>query len=152
MIAENTSKNTHNIVVRLLDDEQGHKVILDVPCGEGAFTKRMLAQGADVFSADCLDILRLPHEQFSIVDMDRELPYPDEVFDAVVCTDGIEHLERPFDFIKECYRIIRKGGVISTSNLMALRSRWRWLRTGFHQGEKTPLPRSQSVHTPHGSR
>jgi hypothetical protein len=33
--------------------------------------------------------------------------------------------------------------IISTPNLTALRSRWRYLLTGFHQGEKTPLDESQ---------
>jgi 2-polyprenyl-3-methyl-5-hydroxy-6-metoxy-1,4-benzoquinol methylase len=48
------------------------------------------------------------------------------MFDAVVSIDGIEHIERPFDFIRECRRMIRKDGVliISTPNLTALRSRW----------------------------
>jgi 2-polyprenyl-3-methyl-5-hydroxy-6-metoxy-1,4-benzoquinol methylase len=148
VIAENTSKNTHNVVEELLGDVANRKVVLDVPCGEGAFTKRMLDRGADVFSADCVNILKLPHAQFSTVNMDERLPYDDATFDAVVCIDGIEHIERPFDFIKECQRIIRPGGVliISTPNLTALRSRWRYLLTGFHQGEKSPL--DESTHTP----
>lgn len=147
-IPENTSRNTHNVVAELLmEDADGH-VILDVPCGEGAFSKRMLDRGADVFSADCENIIRIPHAQFSLVDMNGRLPYSDAMFDAVVCIDGIEHIERPFDFIKECQRIIRKGGmlIISTPNLTALRSRWRYLLTGFHQGEKSPL--DESNYTP----
>ena len=141
VIAENTSKNTHNVVAELLDEEPGEKVILDIPCGEGAFSKRMLEKGCDVFSADCLSIIKIQHREFSVVDMNARLPYADHMFDAVVCIDGIEHIERPFDFIKECHRVIREGGVliISTPNLTALRSRWRWLLTGFHQGEKSPL-------------
>ena len=148
VIAENTSKNTHNVVAELLGEVADGKRVLDVPCGEGAFTKRMLESGADVFSADYLNILRIPHEQFSVVDMNQRLPYADAMFDAVVCIDGIEHIERPFDFIRECQRIIRKGGVliISTPNLSALRSRWRYLLTGFHQGEKSPL--DESHYTP----
>ena len=145
VIPENTSRNTHNVVAELVGDVADGKVVLDLPCGEGAFTKRMLESGADVFSADFLNILRIPHEQFSVVDMNQRLPYADAAFDAVVCIDGIEHIERPFDFIRECQRIIRKGGVliISTPNLSALRSRWRYLLTGFHQGEKSPLDESE---------
>lgn len=145
VIPENTSKNTHNVVAELVGDVADGKVVLDLPCGEGAFTKRMLDSGADVFSADFLNILRIPHSQFSVVDMNQRLPYADAMFDAVVCIDGIEHIERPFDFIRECQRIIRKGGVliISTPNLSALRSRWRYLLTGFHQGEKSPLDESE---------
>lgn len=145
VIAENTSKNTHNVVAQLLDEDRNHRVVLDLPCGEGAFSKRMLERGADVFSADCLNIIKIPHPQFSLVDMNERLPYADAMFDAVVCIDGIEHIERTFDFIRECRRITRKGGVliISTPNLTALRSRWRYLLTGFHQGEKSPLDESQ---------
>jgi 2-polyprenyl-3-methyl-5-hydroxy-6-metoxy-1,4-benzoquinol methylase len=141
VIPENTSKNTHNVVAELLGEVANRKAVLDLPCGEGAFSQRMLQQGADVFSADCLNIIQIPPAQFSLVNMDEKLPYDDATFDAVVCIDGIEHIERPFDFIRECQRIIRKGGVliISTPNLSALRSRWRYLLTGFHQGEKSPL-------------
>ncbi len=140
VIAENTSKNTHNVVAELLGEVANRKV-LDLPCGEGAFSKRMFESGADVFSADFLNIIKIPHAQFSSVDMNARLPYADAMFDAVVCIDGIEHIEKPFDFIRESRRIIRKGGVliISTPNLSALRSRWRYLLTGFHQGEKSPL-------------
>ena len=149
VIAENTSKNTHNVVAELVGEEPDRKVILDLPCGEGAFSKRMLERGADIFSADCLNIIRIPHPQFSLVDMNERLPYADDTFDAVVCIDGIEHIERTFDFIRECRRITRTGGalIISTPNLTALRSRWRYLLTGFHQGEKSPLDESQ--HTPY---
>ena len=149
VIAENTSKNTHNVVAELLSEDANHRVILDLPCGEGAFSKRMLERGADIFSADCLNIIKISHSQFSLVDMNGTLPYADAMFDAVVCIDGIEHIERPFDFIKECRRITRKGGVliISTPNLTALRSRWRYLLTGFHQGEKSPL--DEAEYTPY---
>jgi SAM-dependent methyltransferase len=102
-------------------------------------------KGADIFSADCLNIIKIPNPQFSLVDMNGRLPYAAAMFDAVVCIDGIEHIERPFDFIRECRRITRQGGmlIISTPNLTALRSRWRYLLTGFHQGEKSPLDESQ---------
>jgi 2-polyprenyl-3-methyl-5-hydroxy-6-metoxy-1,4-benzoquinol methylase len=141
VIPENTSKNTHNVVAQLLGEVAEGKVVLDLPCGEGAFTKRMFDSGADVFSADAVNIIQIPHAQFARVDMNQRLPYDDGMFDAVVCIDGIEHIERPFDFIRECQRILRQDGVliISTPNLSALRSRWRYLLTGFHQGEKSPL-------------
>jgi 2-polyprenyl-3-methyl-5-hydroxy-6-metoxy-1,4-benzoquinol methylase len=141
VIAENTSPNTHNVVAELLGEIAPQQCVLDVPCGEGAFTKRMLERGVDVFSADYENIIRIPHPKFSFADMNARLPYADGAFDAVICIDGIEHIERPFDFIRECQRILRKGGVliVSTPNLSALRSRWRYLLTGFHQGEKSPL-------------
>ena len=51
------------------------------------------------------------------------------------------YIERPFDFVAECRRVVRDDGwlVISTPNISSLRSRWRWLLTGFHNKCKTPL-------------
>lgn len=144
-IPENTSKNTHKVVAEMLAEEENCQRILDLPCGAGAFTRRMLMQGAeDVIAADCQNILQFSYDKFALADMNRRLDFPDNTFDAVVCIDGIEHVERPFDFIEEARRVLRRGGVlvISTPNLMALRSRWRWLLTGFHQGEKIPLDES----------
>ena len=61
--------------------------------------------------------------------------------DAVGSNEGIEHVERPFDFVAECARVLRPGGrlFLSTPNVSSLRSRWRWLWTGFHNKGKVPL-------------
>lgn len=41
--------------------------------------------------------------------------FPDKIFDYVVAGELIEHLERPQDFIKEAYRILKPGGVLALS-------------------------------------
>ena len=152
-IPENTSKNTHNVVFELLAEEADCRKVLDVPCGAGAFTKRLLDVGVRVVAADCQNILHLDGADFASVAMNEALPFAEDEFDAIVCIDGIEPITRPFDFINECRRITRRGGVliISTPNLMALRSRWRWLLTGFHQGEKIPLDESRPTPLHHVS-
>lgn len=138
---EHTSRNTHAVVERLLAACEGVHEVLDVPCGEGAFTRRLRTAGYRVTSADVQDFLRVEDATFARADMNEPLPWPDGTFDAVVCIDGIEHLERPFDFVLECHRILRPGGMLllSTPNISALRSRWRYLLTGFHNKGKTPL-------------
>lgn len=141
-IRENASKNTHNVVAELLlEDGAAVKKVLDLPCGEGALTKRLLDKGIEVSAGDCADIIRIPGANFRKCDMNQPLPFPDGHFDAVACVDGIEHIERPFDFIRECRRIIRSKGIliVSTPNISALRSRWRWTLTGFHNKCKSPL-------------
>ncbi len=140
-VPENAAKNTHNVVADLLFENGDCKVILDIPCGAGAFTKRLLERGVEAHSADCANSIRVEDARFRIADMNAELPYKSGKFDAVVCIDGLEHVERPFGFIRECRRITRGGGIliISTPNTSALRSRWRWLLTGFHNKCKTPL-------------
>jgi 2-polyprenyl-3-methyl-5-hydroxy-6-metoxy-1,4-benzoquinol methylase len=138
---ELTSKNTHAVVARLLQAETQCRVVLDIPCGEGAFLERLRELGLDGRGSDIVNRLAVPGAPFTAADMNAPLPFPDGAFDAVVCIDGIEHLERPFDFVRECRRILRPGGLLlaSTPNISALRSRWRWLLTGFHNKGKVPL-------------
>lgn len=140
-IPENTSKNTHNAIEKLLLEDKTCKKVLDIPSGAGAFTHRVLAKGIEVHSSDIENIMMVENRNFMKADMNRTLPYEDNTFDAIVCIDGIEHIERPFDFIRECYRVLRHGGklIISTPNIHALRSRWRWFLTGHHNKCKTPL-------------
>ncbi|MBU8923455.1 MAG: methyltransferase domain-containing protein [Bacteroidales bacterium] len=165
-IPENTSKNTHNVVMRLLEEnlsvkrtdtpaapeDNAEKLcsplcgarILDIPCGAGAFTDRLLRAKAEVHSADIENILQIQAGNFSQADMNDTLPYDDEFFDAIVCIDGIEHLEKPTDFIRETVRTLSPGGtlILSTPNISSLRSRSRFLFTGHHNKCKTPLDES----------
>jgi 2-polyprenyl-3-methyl-5-hydroxy-6-metoxy-1,4-benzoquinol methylase len=138
---ELTSRNTHAVVARLLQAEPQCVRVLDIPCGEGAFLERVREMGREGHGADIVNRAALPAASFTGADMNAPLPFPDRSFDAVVCIDGIEHLERPFDFVRECHRVIRPGGVliVSTPNISALRSRWRYLLTGFHNKGKVPL-------------
>ena len=107
---EDAATNTHNVVEKLLDEEKSN-VILDIPCGRGAFSKWLLDKKLDVFSSDIESIVQFNQNNFNIADMNQRLPYNDEKFDSVVCIDGIEHIERQFDFIRECHRIIKKNGI-----------------------------------------
>jgi 2-polyprenyl-3-methyl-5-hydroxy-6-metoxy-1,4-benzoquinol methylase len=140
-IGENTTPGTHEIVADWVFEQAGHCRVLDIPSGEGAFTKRCLAQGLQVVSADCEPMCAVPEATFSQVDMNCPLPHEEDSFDTVVCIDGIEHIERPFDFAEECARVLRPGGslVVTTPNITSLRSRWRWLLTGFHNKCRSPL-------------
>jgi ubiquinone/menaquinone biosynthesis C-methylase UbiE len=139
-IPDNTSKNTHNVVESLLMEDSPGK-ILDIPSGAGAFTSRMLNQSVEVYSADIQNILMIDNDNYIKADMNEKLPFEDESFDSVVCIDGIEHLENPFQFVREACRITRISGtiIISTPNINALRSRWRWFWTSHHNKCKSPL-------------
>ncbi|HXQ27964.1 MAG TPA: class I SAM-dependent methyltransferase [Gemmatimonadales bacterium] len=138
---ELTSPNTHAVVARLLAAESACARVLDIPCGEGAFLARAQRAGHVGYGVDIANRLEGRGVRFARADMNGGLPFAAGAFDAVVCIDGIEHLERPFDFVHECRRVLRPGGVliVSTPNISALRSRWRWLLTGFHNKQKVPL-------------
>lgn len=140
-IDANAAKNTHRVVADLLCEEKNCRTVLDIPCGAGAFAGMMSGSGITVYSADCENLFELKEGHFDIADMNKPFPYRDGQFDAVVSIDGIEHIENPFNFIRECRRVLRPGGscIISTPNISSFRSRARWLWTGFHNKNKTPL-------------
>jgi len=156
MIKESAAKNTHNVVEEMLFKPNSRKVVtcnrvLDVPCGDGAFTARLRKRNVTVISGDIVDNIKkyIPEAQFVFVDMDIPFPFEDNSFTDVVCIDGIEHIERQFDFIRECNRVLELNGsvIISTPNISSARSRWRYFLTGQHNKYKSPL--SESVITPY---
>jgi 2-polyprenyl-3-methyl-5-hydroxy-6-metoxy-1,4-benzoquinol methylase len=137
----NAAKKAHDVVLReLLARCSGGRVI-DAPCGGGHLARRLSAAGLDVTGLD-IDPPPPPVEfSFERADLSGALPLADATVDAFVSVEGIEHLERPFDFVRECRRVMRDDGllVITTPNVSSLRSRWRWLLTGFHHKCKYAL-------------
>ncbi|MEK6806071.1 MAG: class I SAM-dependent methyltransferase [Pseudomonadota bacterium] len=121
---------THPRVLELLHKHlqpfQGAKV-LDMPCGSGLFSKWMQEQGLKVTPMDIEDVRPFHHDpaQRVLGDANRGLPFPDGQFDAVVTVEGIEHLENPSFFLRECARVVRPGGhvVLTTPNVDAIKSR-----------------------------
>ncbi len=39
-----------------------------------------------------------------------QIPCNDDVFDSAICTAVLEHLEEPEQAIRECFRVLKKGG------------------------------------------
>ncbi len=72
-IPENTSKNTHNIVGKLVLNIPKCKRVLDIPSGAGAFTQRMQEHGIEVHSADIENILMVNNPNFRIADMNQAI-------------------------------------------------------------------------------
>ena len=139
--AKRAARGTHEVILDMVRRLADCRRVLDVPCGKGAFTRSLVDRGYEVLSLDCVDELEVEGSTFLQGDMNERLPLDDGELDAVVCIDGIEHIERPYDFARECFRVLRPGGnlIVSTPNISSLRSRWRWLLTGFHHGRKAPL-------------
>lgn len=144
----NTSLNTHNIIETLFrqrysDPKLPRVKVLDIPCGKGDFTERLLRDQINVTSGDIVPELKpsLQNAQFAEINMDEKFPFDDQHFTDIICIDGIEHIERQFDFVRECNRVLALSGrvIISTPNVSAARSRWRYFLTGHHNKCKSPL-------------
>ncbi len=109
---------------------------LDIGAGHGDLIQ-FVRQEFSVTARACdytPDLIREPGVPVDIADLDIEgLPYPDAQFDLVTCTEVIEHLEHFRRTFRESYRVLRPGGifVVSTPNVLSLRSRIRYLFFGF---------------------
>ena len=116
--------------------------VVDVPCGAGAFLQRLKDAGfEDVVGVDIENELSIDHEAFVQGDMTQRLPMDTGSVDTVVCIDGTEHIGRQQDFVREVARTLKPGGefIVSTPNISAIRSRWKWLMTGHHHKCSAPL-------------
>ncbi len=109
--------------------------LLDAPAGEGVLVQQLM--GVHEITAVDLDedFFRL-HGQvpFKKVDLNGVLPFGEASFDYVSCVEGIEHLENPFLCVREFARVLKSGGtlVITTPNIMSIKSRTRFLFYGYH--------------------
>lgn len=80
------------------------------------------------------DLMTIGDLRVEVVDLNTQgLPYADRSFDLITCTEVIEHLEDFRAAIREISRVLRPGGVliVSTPNVLNLRSRLRYLFFGF---------------------
>ena len=145
-LAAGTARGTLRRLEHLLSDIPADAHILDAPAGQGAWSKRLAERGYRVTALN-LDrqAFRVPHIPLVIGDMNHPLPFADETFHAVMCVDGIEHLENPYAVLREFHRILKPAGalLLTTPNISALRSRMKYLLTGFHNKRKRPLAETQ---------
>lgn len=137
----NTSRNTLETLAAWIG-AVGARRVLDVPCGEGALLALLRPTVPELTGGDLeTPCSPLPQVSYVRIDLQGEWPLADGAYDGVVCADGIEHLENPFHLIREAGRVLTADGRlwISTPNITAIRSRWRFLWSGFHNKFKRPL-------------
>lgn len=135
-IALNASPQTHERVLSWFAVYARGRVF-DCPAGGGALTYELAAMGFAVVAADIDPRAGRGVGLRLCADLRRPLPFAGGTFDYVACVEGIEHLERPVDALREMRRLLRPGGRLvrvgfSIERLEASRTvrssvPWAWL-------------------------
>jgi SAM-dependent methyltransferase len=89
--------------------------LLDIGCGTGALAAEAARRGAEAIGIDFAPSMvaeaaqRHPGVEFRAGDAEA-IPLPDASVDAVTCSFGMLHMERPERVLAEVARVLRSGG------------------------------------------
>ena len=137
MRREMAIRGTHDGVMKVLTGAvapAGAPRVLDIGAGAGALSEKLLAAGYSVGACDFVP------EQFDVpgvagekCDETGRLPFADGAFDAAVAVEVLEHVDGHERFFAEAARVLKPGGrlLFTTPNILSLKSRMRFLLTGF---------------------
>jgi SAM-dependent methyltransferase len=106
-------------------------IILDAPAGSGLLSEKIKKKGGTVIAADISTVRSNKIDRIKI-DLNMPFPFKNEIFDKIVCVEGIEHIENPNFLLREFSRTLKNKGILilTTPNTNNIRSRLKFLLTG----------------------
>lgn len=128
---------------------------LDVGSGKGELLGAIRVRfGLQTHACDSTaSLMQDKTQRVDLVDLNAsKLPHLENRFALVTCIETIEHLEHTRPLLREILRVLEPGGVaiISTPNILNLRSRLRYLFTGFFNLFGPLKINDRHVHNPAG--
>ena len=156
--SELSTPRIHQAILSAIDQAAPRNLsgdYLDVGSGKGELLKLIGARyNVRCFACDyTAHLMKVQGQPVDIVDLNHDsLPYSDHRFALVTSAETIEHLEHYRETIREIHRVLRPGGlaIISTPNILNLRSRLHYLMFGFPSLFGPLLVGEQDVHSPRG--
>ena len=133
-------------LARLLDVKKGMH-ILDLACGQGFFSRKFAALGADVVGADISKELiaaatkRSPKIPFHATPADKLAFAQGETFDAVTIVLAIQNIENMQGVFAEAWRVLKPGGrmiLVLNHPVFRIPKRSSW---GFDESQNTQYRR-----------
>lgn len=93
-----------------------NKKVLDIGCGKGLLSSLIQKQNNNVIGIDISDKALKETERKGIkvkkVNLEDGLPFSNDGFDCVVCSEVIEHLFDPLKLLKEIRRVLKNDGLV----------------------------------------
>src|SRR5271169_3958306 len=108
--------NFRNWMHAQLRDIAGNATILEVGCGDGSFTRSLAEHSPRVTAVDISasqierNARARPEIKFLQHDVAQALPFADEAFDVIWCSEVLEHLFGPGFALREMQRVLARGG------------------------------------------
>ena len=104
--------------MQMLDPKHGDQ-ILDVGCGLGYFTDMLNSDGAVCTGIDldkeCIEYCqRSMRGTYQVADVTK-LPFKDNSFNKILCTEVLEHIEENGGVLDEIVRVTKDGGIVVAS-------------------------------------
>ncbi len=83
--------------------------LIDIGCGSKPYARMMQPFATDHIGVDHEGSLH-GKDNVDLSGTAYDIPVPDASFDSAICTSVLEHLEEPELALRECFRVLRKGG------------------------------------------
>ncbi|MFC2101501.1 class I SAM-dependent methyltransferase [Bacteroidota bacterium] len=106
------------------------KMVIDFPAGSGVTSRILRDLGANPVAFDLFpEYFQLEGLTCQRADIRSGIPVEDEVADALVCQEGIEHFSDQYQAFREFNRVLKQGGLLlmTTPNYSNLRSKISYL-------------------------
>ena len=109
-------ENLRRFIAAFSNGENPIKV-LDIGCGLGHFLLEARqygweTHGTEINKSAVKYLEKYPQLNVQIGNTEEQMNFPDKYFDVITMFGIIEHLVNPIDAIRECYRLLKPGGVL----------------------------------------
>jgi SAM-dependent methyltransferase len=123
-IPPNNIYNTIRFYIRLILDLQVISVyrqvkiflknangnLLDLGCGESPY-RFLVNEQTKYFGLDVIDSDKFDYQKTDIVHFDgKQIPFADNYFDYIICTEVLEHVEDYQSLVDEVHRVLKSNG------------------------------------------